>query len=151
MRGLKNKKAVAWIVMLVFLFTCVMSSGTALAAANDQQIEYKGGESSNSDVTISKVITGTDKENYFDITLTVKTSETIEELALTQKTDVVIVMDISNTMNTNSRIGNAKTAAKQFVTDFTTAMGSSGRIGVVTFNRDAKKVQDFTSNATTLT
>ena len=39
MRGFKNKKAVAWIVMLVFLFTCVMPSGTALAGVDETHLQ----------------------------------------------------------------------------------------------------------------
>ncbi|MBR2009617.1 MAG: VWA domain-containing protein, partial [Peptococcaceae bacterium] len=155
MRGLKNKKAVAWIVMLVFLFTCVMPSGTALAAANNaQQIEYPGGETSNAadGVTISKVISGTNQENYFDITLTVKTPQAMEELIKTVPTDVVIVMDISNTMNTNmsnnkSRLANAKTAANQFITDFKAMMGDSGQVGIVTFNTHAQKVKGLSTDS----
>ena len=89
MRGFKNKKAVAWIVMLVFLFTCVMPSGTALAGVDETHLQIvaqgetsyylkgESGTSSNNDVQISKMITATENENEFDIELKVITKENL--------------------------------------------------------------------------
>ena len=111
MRGFKNKKAVAWIVMLVFLFTCVMPSGTALAGVTETnaQIVRQGeisyylegeiGSSRNNDVQVSKMITATENENEFDIELKVITKENLQELTtLKKEAAVVLIMDTSKSM-----------------------------------------------------
>lgn len=155
-----KKKWMAYLILLTFVFTCIVPTGTSFAALEDYtqgtakytqadaQIPDNGygdsTENATDGVTISKTIAPTGIENYFDITLQVQAEESIETLMQTQTTDVVIVMDVSNTMNTNSRLVNAKAAAKQFADDFYQAIGTSGRLGIVTFNRDATIVHDFT-------
>lgn len=52
---------------------------------------------------MSKTIAGTDLENVFDITLQVRTPRTISEVIKEPDMAVVIVMDISNTMNSQLR------------------------------------------------
>ena len=63
------------------------------------QIKYVGGKASADGVKISKTISKSNLENYFDITLTVETTSKIEEITKAQDLAVVLVMDISNTMN----------------------------------------------------
>lgn len=158
-----RKKWMAYLILLTFVFTCIvptnLAGGNSVAwAATDaekteqqtEQIEAVGGSVANATdgVTISKTIAPTGIENYFDITLQVQTKESIETLMETQTTDVVIVLDVSNTMNDlmengKTRAYNAKEAAKQFAQDFYNALGSSGRIGIVAFNRDARVEQEL--------
>lgn len=159
-----KKKWMAYLVLLTFVFTCIVPTGTSFAALEDYtqgtakytqadaQIPDNGyggsTENATDGVTISKTIAPTGIENYFDITLQVQAEESIETMMQTQTTDVVIVMDVSNTMNDlmsngKSRAYNAKTAAKQFANDFYRAFGASGKIGIVAFNRDARVEQSL--------
>lgn len=160
-RLISVKKLTVWVTVLAVLLTCILPSDVVFAdgqtanTPSSVQIVNAGGEETNNDgVEVSKVITGTDKENYFDITLNVETKQSRQELLRAETTDVVIVMDISNTMNNNDRLVNAKAAAQEFVTDFADSLGDSGRIGLVTFNRDAQVENGLTSmsvgNATSL-
>lgn len=154
------KKFLAAMLSVVLLAGSVtglnVNAAEALPENNQQQIVAEGGSNPsngelNSDgVSVSKVITATDKENYFDITLTAKTTKTMDELVQAQTTDVVIVMDISDTMGTKqsdgkTRLKNAKEAANTFIELYCkeTELGKRN-ITLVTFNTNAKKV--FTEN-----
>lgn len=119
-------------------------------ASTTNQIDYVGGETVSSDdmVKISKTIEHKegDLENYFDITLKVETKNIAEEPSL----DVVIVMDVSNTMNyvftgTKAiRITAAQDAATNFITNFADRSASNKdikrSIGFVAFNTDAMEI-----------
>ncbi|MBQ8015842.1 MAG: hypothetical protein IJ264_06640, partial [Clostridia bacterium] len=123
-------KRIIAVLMSVLLVLLMMSSAAfgANASDNARQILSEGGSKSNDakDITISKVISPTEDENYFDITLTVEKK--------LPATDVVMVMDISNTMNTNNRIGKARNAAKAFLKQYSETVGinDDSRIGMVT-------------------
>ena len=114
---------------------------------SDVQVKDKGGEKTSEDgtVTVSKTISGTDLENVFDITLEVQTNQNISEVANEPDMAVVIVMDISNTMNTNfggvTRYAAAMTAAEQFLDSFAdnNTLGVS-KVGYVAFNTDAHEI-----------
>ena len=119
-----------------------------------EQVVDAGGETEavgegDVDVAISKTIEATGIENYFDITLTVETTEPVED----NSTAVVIVMDVSNTMNadengrspgeagfTQSRLVNAQLAVDEFIRQYCEDAGLSPNrlLGVVTFNTDAR-------------
>ena len=119
-----------------------------------KQVTNQGGSNTNSKdgVTVSKTIKESDIENYFDITLTVETTSKIEEITKAQDLAVVIVMDISNTMNYgltseettgDTRISVAKDSAKRFVEkfyDYSKNSNAIRQIGLVTFNRDANNI-----------
>lgn len=126
---------------------------TALASPGpaDGQVEYAGGTNSATgsyDIEVSKTIEAVaGKENYFDITL----KTTTHRHKVDMSTDVVVVLDISNTMNAdstgnegaadaNKKITFAKNATKTFVNAFCTNenLDSNRKLGIVTFNRDAK-------------
>ena len=119
-------------------------------APSDVQVKDRGGENRNDadGVAVSKTIAGTDLENVFDITLRVQTSQKIEEVVKEPDMAVVIVMDISNTMN--SKFGNstrykaAMDAAEQFLDHFAenNSLGIS-KVGYVAFNTDAHKIFDL--------
>lgn len=121
-----------------------------ISASTTNQIDYVGGETVSSDdmVKISKTIEHKegDLENYFDITLKVETKNIAEEPSL----DIVIVMDISNTMtykigtDTKTRIEAAKEASNKFIDElFKRSKANpniSRRIGFVAFNTSSYKV-----------
>lgn len=113
------------------------TTDTRNTATNAQQINTNAdrGTEKSDNITISKTIAPADKENYFDITLTITDEETFAD----NSTDVVLVMDISNTMNSNGRLGNAKSAAVSFLNQFAAATNKSDdcRVGLVTFNTNA--------------
>ena len=114
------------------------------------QIKYVGGKASADGVKISKTISKSNLENYFDITLTVETTSKIEEITKAQDLAVVLVMDISNTMNekfkgggSSTKISAAKNSAIDFIKEFYKySMNSNAvrQIGLVTFNRDSHDI-----------
>lgn len=126
----------------------------AKAAQASEQVVNVGGETESVgvgdvDVVVSKTIEAAGIENYFDITLKVETTEPVED----NSTAVVIVMDVSNTMNadengknpdedgfTQSRLVNAQLAANEFIRQYCEDAGLSPNrlLGVVTFNTDAR-------------
>ena len=116
-------------------------------SSSNVQVENQGGSKSSSDgaVSVSKTIAGTDLENVFDITLQVQTTQKIEEVYEEPDMAVVIVMDISNTMNSDfggvTRYQAAMTAAEQFLDQFTAnnSLGIS-RVGFVAFNTNAHQI-----------
>ena len=145
---MKLKKFTAILLSVVLLIT-MFPIGMVGAAASDnsQQIVSLGGESVTPDerIKISKTVSATEDENYFDITLTVN-----QELPAT---DIVLVMDISNTMNQNhngvqtnvvadKRLTKAKNAAKAFIEEYskTTGICKNRRVGMVQFNTNASQV-----------
>ena len=119
---------------------------------SDVQIVDEGGPKSNEEdgVSVSKTIAGTELENVFDITLKVQTTQKIEEIIQEPDMAVVIVMDISNTMNTkfgnSTRYEAAMDAAEDFLEKFAASntLGVS-KIGYVAFNTNAHKIFDLQS------
>ena len=111
-----------------------------------EQIRKEGGSAeSNDGVSVSKTIARTDLENVFDITLQVRTPRTVSEVIEEPDMAVVIVMDISNTMNSNfggsTRYKAAMDAAEQFLDKFadSNSLGVS-KVGYVAFNTDAHQI-----------
>ena len=117
------------------------------SAPSDIQVKDRGGTNYSADgaVSVSKTISGTDLENVFDITLQVQTSENLLEITEAPDIAVVIVMDISNTMNSDfggvTRYAAAMTSAESFLDQFTAnnSLGIS-KVGYVAFNTDAHKI-----------
>ena len=127
------------------------SAATPLAnAPSDVQVDERGGEESRDGVTVSKTIAGTELENVFDITLRVKTPQKVTEVIEEPDMAVVIVMDISNTMNEkfggSTRYKAAMEAAEDFLDKFadSNSLGAS-KIGYVAFNTNAHKIFDLQS------
>lgn len=152
------------LIYLLILFFSVIGFVYALHSnvkeGYKQVVSVGGSNSTNDGVEVSKTIEETDLENYFDITLKVKTSSKIEEITKAQDIAVVIVLDISNTMNENwtdngttkSRLASAKTSAIDFLEEFYEASVKSPtaarKIGLVTFNRDSQQVFGLSDCAT---
>lgn len=119
-----------------------------------KQVANLGGCNSNSSdgVTVCKTISESNLENYFDITLSVETTSKIEEITKAQDLAVVLVMDISNTMNYgltsettsgDTRLSVAKSSAIDFISkfyDYSKNSNAIRQIGLVTFNRDSKDI-----------
>ncbi len=134
-------KRIAAVFMSAVIVLSMLSFAAfgADVADNAQQILSEGGSKSTAtkDITVSKVISPTEDENYFDITLKVEKK--------LPTTDVVMVLDISNTMNTNDRIGKAINSAKAFLKQYSESVGinDDSRIGLVQFNSNASVVFDL--------
>jgi len=112
---------------------------------SEEQIIQHGGANVASDGTkVSKTIAGTDIENIFDITLTVETQQKIEQVYKEPDMAVVIVMDISNTMNAvfgdTTRYKAAMAAAEDFIDHFSETAGNVSKIGYVAFNTSAHEI-----------
>lgn len=148
------KRSVSMVLAFLLIFSGMselsLKTAHAAAGAADGQIEYVGGSNSQSavnagyDLEISKTIEAVEgKENYFDITLTATT----HKHKVVTSTDVVVVMDVSNTMNnpvaggTIHRVEAVKTAVNYFLDNFSqNTTLSEKRFGIVTFNTNAKAV-----------
>ena len=116
---------------------------------SDRQVEYAGGKTSSpeGDVEISKTIDGTDIENVFDITLTVRTETNVQTYLSEPDMAVVVVMDISNTMNSKypsgsstSRYDAAVEAAENFINQFAQITSGISQLGFVSFNTSAQEI-----------
>lgn len=137
------------------LFTSIAINVFASPLEGYKQVANKGGCNSNSKdgVTVCKKISESNLENYFDITLSVETTSKIEEITKAQDLAVVLVMDISNTMNkeitsdkeggSNTRISAAKSSVTNFINKFYKYSDNANairQIGLVTFNKDSYDV-----------
>ncbi len=120
---------------------------------SDRQIESEGGTASGDGVSISKTIEGTDVENVFDITLKVTTTTNITELHKDPDMAVVIVMDISNTMNDDfggsTRYVAAMESAEAFIDMLAKESTGISRVGYVAFNTDAHEIFGLSECSTT--
>jgi len=153
-------------IVLTFMFLVPVATKTYAEIVNIaegfNQVVDKGGsnKSVTDDVEVSKTIAETELENYFDITLSVKTSTKIEEIIKAQDLEVVLIMDISNTMvqynidgtkhdtypTRTTRLAAAKEAVNDFITKFyeysksTVGTDVIRKIGFVTFNTSSQEV-----------
>lgn len=79
---------------------CINVSAEGLDEQTEKQIVDVGGTTTNAadGVEVSKTIESGGLENYFDITLQIKTKDSVQEIMRPQDLAIVVVMDISNTM-----------------------------------------------------
>lgn len=120
------------------------------ADASDSQIDDGGGKITSADgrVITTKTINGTSEENVFDITLTVQTQTDVQTFLSEPDMAVVIVMDISNTMNSyypknqtkTTRYDAAVTAAENFINQFAGETSGLSQLGFVAFNTSAHEI-----------
>jgi len=155
------KKALALVLVATFVMGLVSGAfATEAYADNSVQIVKTGGAnpangSLNSDgVSVSKTVSSTDDENYFDITLEVVTTEKIEEIYKAQDIAVVVVMDISNTMagvfGNTTRYAAAMDAATNFIetfADYSKGTTATRKLGFVAFNTHAHEIFAMSSCA----
>lgn len=148
----KFKKLVAFLMLALIIFSYGETSFAKVV--KDKQTSYVGGTTKNEEdnIEISKTIKESGIENYFDITLTVKTQSKIEEIIKEQSLAVVIVMDVSNTMRrsydgTTTRYKGAKESASNFIEKFQSFSENTSvdrKIGFVTFNSNSNQVFGLT-------
>ena len=120
--------------------------GKMLAEGRTQQI-YEDGQ-----VLVNKTITGTATENVFDVNLEVITKDKIEKTEVSEDAAVVLVIDVSASMNEDGRIGKAKEAAQAFINSFADADPTVQRkVAIVKFSglKDYKDYPDI-DGATTV-
>jgi len=134
----------------------IINKSNYLSYLSDNQIAYSGGEKYNDDVSVSKTITARDKEDYFDITLKIKTKKEVNEYLKNEDVAIVIVMDLSNTMNEgmdgesasyeNSKASAASFYAGEFVKNFYSGLDNypNSVIGAVGFNTNGVKLAEVT-------
>lgn len=157
------KKLLGLILAFIITFNPIFNIYAYAQETETNQIKYVGGEASADGVKISKTISKSNLENYFDITLTVETTSKIEEITKAQDLAVVLVMDISNTMNyaitsdkdvvEESRLEVAKKSVNEFISTFYDYSKDSNvvrQIGLVTFNRDSYDVFGGLQNVNTV-
>ena len=100
-----------------------------LEAPNTQQ-SYEDGQ-----VLVNKTITGTNTENVFDVNLEVITKDKIKQTEVSEDAAVVLVIDVSASMDEDGRIGKAKEAAQAFINSFADAESTAQRkIAIVKFS-----------------
>lgn len=138
-------------------------AGSALAAPSgsktdtDRQITGRGGkvESTADKVTFEKSIEATSTENVFDITLKATTQTDIAEITKDPDVAIAVVMDISQTMNSDfgntTRYLAAIAAFNRFVNLYRpyAANSETSRIGFVSFNTNSQQIAPMTSVKTT--
>lgn len=158
------------LLSVIILSLCVpVATVVALDTPDSaQQIEYTGGwnpkeypdtgELYKDRVAVSKTIAPTKDENYFDITLKVVAKPRV----IDQSVDVVVVMDISNTMNStheglgagnvgynikDARLTHAKNAVNSFIDLYSVDKNISEerRFGLVTYNSYANTLVPLTT------
>lgn len=138
--------------------------GDAALAEGDtevvEQMVKQGGEKTDA-LWMDKTIEGTDQENVFDITLTVKTKEDLDRLSKVPDAAVILLMDVSSSMKYNmsgtktnnvpaadQRITKARMGAKDFLDAFSANSGDGERwISVVKFGSNAETVGSWVNVA----
>ena len=107
----------------------------------DADGKTQGIDETNFVVSASKTITALNDENEFEITLKVKTTVDTEKIDVSPDAAVVLVIDISGSMNTTlpdstkTRLEAAKEAAIEFLDSFIADAGDAVRmVSIVTFN-----------------
>ena len=163
-------RIVAMFLILTLVSLCMpfMSVSAIDTEDSTQQIEYTGGWNPpeyptdgtlyKDRVAVSKTIAPTENENYFDIDLKVVAKPRV----IDQSVDVVVVMDVSNTMNStheglgagaagydvkDSRLTHAKSAVNTFLDLYSVDnnISSDRGFGLVTFNSFADTVVPITT------
>ena len=147
-----KKRLLAMLMVLSMALSILPMS--AMAAPGDgggdqeaaNQIAKQGEEKTTKDKKVkhSKRIEQTD-ENTFDITLTVQTKETIEEQVVSEDAAVVLVLDVSNSMDKKD-IQSVKEAARNFVEKLTddASENAQRKVAIVEFGSNAKTVVGWT-------
>ena len=163
-------RVITFVMVLVMLMMCIPAASISARTTpnSSQQIEFTGGwnpETYPKDgtlykdrIAVSKTIAPTENENYFDITLEIVAKPRV----IDQSVDVVVVMDISNTMNythqglgpanagysvKDARLTHAKAAVSSFLDLYSADnnISEDRRFGFVTFNSYANTVVPLTT------
>ena len=136
-----KKRLLALILALVMVMAILPAS--VLAAPGDEpgQANLTPGPVTSDDnlVTVEKsaaAVAG--QPNTYDVTLTVTTKDTVSTTPA-QSTDVVLVIDASNSMDNGRKLSNAKSAAREF-SSIVLGAGAAGenRIAVVSYEETSE-------------
>ena len=158
-------------IPLISIYIDVFAEGNDIQ--KEKQIVNIGGTTTNATdgVEVSKTIESGGLENYFDITLQIKTKDSVQEIMRPQDLAIVVVMDVSNTMIHNNvdgttnkygrdyvagrtgditRYAIAIKAAEDFVNEFASYSQGLGesvvrKLGYVAFNTSAHKILDLSN------
>lgn len=129
--------------------------GQVISAGGVNRPTDETGDDAGDGIAVGKTVEETDTENVFDITLTVDAQTKVEELVRYQPMDVVIVLDISNTMrygfneayqqepDEQNRYGAALKATQAFLEAYLendAASTADFTIGIAAFNTDAHEI-----------
>lgn len=160
--------------LIVLALACLFAEIPFQLFADDSQVIKPGGSTTSTQLTqdgvsMSKTIEKTDKENYFDITLEVKTETLVDEIEVDQDLAIVLVLDTSSSMTwcttpggatsggysktcrdvNDRRIKVAKDAIYKFTDKFFEGQSEDAvrQLGLVTFNKTANKIVYFTDAA----
>lgn len=106
------------------------------------------GTSINGKKTI-KAVAGSDDE--FDITLEVTTVSKSTTITTTKAADVVLVLDVTESMDSNNRWSDMKSAVNSFVGQLLPAGNTTNRISIVIYAGDYYQLCDWTMQAGTAT
>ena len=89
-----------FLLCIPLISICIDVFAEGLDVQTEKQIVDVGGTTTNAadGVEVSKTIESGGLENYFDITLQIKTKDSVQEIMRPQDLAIVVVMDISNTM-----------------------------------------------------
>ena len=149
---IKTKKLVSFVLAFLMLLTVFpsesfaadppSSSNQIINHGKTQYYDQNGVEvtespvlGENAAVSVAKTIEGTDVENEFIINLEVNTATNISSVSLSGDAAVVLVLDISDSMDTNDRIGDLREAASAFLDSYAVSVDGAKRyISLVTFN-----------------
>lgn len=162
----KSKILVAVVLIMTLVSTYSMpvsafatvptGSSAQIVAGSDASLQTVSAE--NNMVRISKVISPTNTENQFGITLNVQTTQEMEEVQEGTAADVVLVIDASTSMckqtnpdhNHNDKCGiyHAKLAAKAFAAELLNSKDSRSRVSIVAFNKFATTKCSLSNNLT---
>ena len=141
MLATKLRRSLAGLLSAAMVFTFL--GGTwGSAAPVENQIVHNGQKVTSPDgnVSVQKSIRQTGKDS-FEITLTVDTKDKVTSYVKDASVDVVLVIDISNSMD-NGRLTAAKNAAKTFVN---TMLGGNvvtdSKIAVATYNNSGHTIK----------
>ena len=165
-----KKKLLSALLAAGMLFTMAPAVAMAEPAqqTSESQIVYDGEPvtCANGAVTVNKEIEETGEENVFNITLTVTTTEQLEEIETSPDAAAVLVIDRSGSMEEKTtikdnlgqkrkveRISAAKTAARNFVNSFIVEGENAPKrlVSIVSFASNANTVIGWSSNRSALT
>ncbi len=163
-------RVISFVMALIMVMLCVPVASVSArdTADSTQQIEFTGGWNPadypidgtlyKDRIAVSKTIAPTENENYFDITLEIVAKPRV----IDQSIDVVVVMDVSNTMNSthqglgpanagynikDARLTHAKAAVSSFLDLYSldNNISEDRRFGLVTFNSYANTIVPLTT------
>lgn len=121
--------------------TIKTQNGENVIITNPQVIKEDG------NVKLDKTIAATDVENVFDVTLTVETKDKVEKQKVDAPAAVVLVVDVSTSMNESlddgtERLLAAQQAAQEFINRFASTEAAR-KISIVAFCKDAAIRSDW--------